>query len=81
MLKTSAWRAERNARARAVDHILANGPRAMADTKALVLHAAFGDFDEATFDRLIESHAAKRQSDEAVEGLASFREKRPARWK
>src|SRR5947207_12036850 len=66
--------------ARAVDHILANGPRAMADTKAHVLHAAWSEVDDAAFERLIEAHAQKRQSAEAAEGLASFAEKRPARW-
>jgi methylglutaconyl-CoA hydratase len=30
--------------------------------------------------RLVESHAAKRQSAEAEEGLASFKEKRAAKW-
>jgi methylglutaconyl-CoA hydratase len=29
---------------------------------------------------LIEAHAKKRQSDEAAEGLASFKEKRAAKW-
>ena len=29
---------------------------------------------------LIESHSAKRQSDEAAEGFAAFLEKRPARY-
>ena len=65
---------------RMVDHILANGPHAMADTKALVLASAFGDLDGATFDDLVERHARKRQSAEAAEGLASFREKRAGRW-
>jgi methylglutaconyl-CoA hydratase len=32
------------------------------------------------FDRLVLQHAAKRQSEEAAEGLASFAEKRVARW-
>jgi hypothetical protein len=31
-------------------------------------------------ERLVAQHAAKRRSREAVEGLASFAEKRPARW-
>ena len=35
----------------------------------------------ATFDALVASHAAKRRSPEAAEGLASFAEKRPARWR
>jgi hypothetical protein len=33
-----------------------------------------------TFAALVESHAARRQSAEAAEGLASFAEKRAARW-
>src|SRR5688572_13250294 len=65
---------------RIVGHILENGPQAIAQTKALVLEGAFGDFDEATFARLIERHAEKRKSAEAAEGLASFAEKRPAKW-
>jgi len=44
------------------------------------LRQAFGDLDEAAFAALIESHAAKRQSAEAEEGLASFAEKRAAKW-
>ena len=65
---------------RAVGHVLENGPDAIAQTKALTLKAAFGDLDEAAFTTLIESHAAKRQSPEASEGLASFAEKRRATW-
>ena len=41
---------------------------------------AFGDLDENAFAALIESHANKRQSAEAEEGLASFAEKRAAKW-
>jgi methylglutaconyl-CoA hydratase len=66
--------------ARVVGHVLENGPLALAETKALTLASAWGDVDEATFTRLIEQHAAKRQSPEAAEGLASFAEKRAARW-
>src|SRR6185312_16333507 len=65
---------------RVVGHVLANGPDAIAQTKALTLKAAFGDLDQAAFAALIESHAAKRQSPEAAEGLASFAEKRAAKW-
>jgi methylglutaconyl-CoA hydratase len=66
--------------ARLIGHLLENGPRAIAETKALALDLADANVDEATFDRLVESHAAKRQSAEAAEGLASFAEKRAARW-
>jgi methylglutaconyl-CoA hydratase len=65
---------------RAVGHVLENAPEAIAQTKALALRQAFGNLDEAAFAALIESHAAKRQSAEAEEGLASFAEKRAAKW-
>jgi methylglutaconyl-CoA hydratase len=63
-----------------VSHMLANGPVAIAETKAWALKSAWGGFDRATFDALVESHAAKRRSAEATEGLASFVEKRAANW-
>jgi methylglutaconyl-CoA hydratase len=65
---------------RVIGHVLENAPEAIAQTKALTLKGAFGDLDEAAFAALIESHAAKRQSAEAAEGLASFKEKRAAKW-
>jgi methylglutaconyl-CoA hydratase len=66
--------------ARMVDQILQNGPDAIAQTKAFALESAWAHLDDATFDRLVERHAEKRQSAEAAEGLASFAEKRAARW-
>jgi len=66
--------------ARIVDHLLANGPDAIAQTKSWILKSAWSDLDEAQFDALIGSHSAKRQSAEAGEGLASFAEKRAGRW-
>jgi methylglutaconyl-CoA hydratase len=66
--------------ARVVDHLLRNAPRANAETKALALECARGKMSDGTFDRLVLQHAAKRQSEEAAEGLASFAEKRAARW-
>lgn len=67
--------------ARIVDHILQNGPEAIAQTKALALESAWTHLGEAAASRLIESHADKRRSAEAAEGLASFVEKRAAVWK
>ena len=61
--------------------LLENGPTAIAETKAWALQSAWGGFDAATMDALVESHAAKRRTEEAAEGLASFAEKRAARWK
>jgi methylglutaconyl-CoA hydratase len=69
-----------SAGARIIDHILANGPEAVAETKALALELAGGDTDAARFERLIKAHARKRRSAEAAIGLASFREKRAAQW-
>ena len=69
-----------SAGARIVGHLLENGPEAISQTKAIALRCAWSNLDEAAFDQLIESHAAKRQSTEAAEGLASFAQKRPARW-
>jgi methylglutaconyl-CoA hydratase len=66
--------------ARIVEHLLANGPDAIAQTKAWILRSAWSDLDEAAFAALVESHALKRQSPEAAEGLASFAEKRAGRW-
>lgn len=65
---------------RIIGALLANGPEAMAETKALALDHAWGKVDADIMAALVASHALKRQSDEAGEGLASFAEKRPARW-
>lgn len=65
---------------RIVDHLLACAPEAIAQTKACALRSAWSDLQDDAFTGLIESHAAKRQSEEAAEGFASFLEKRPARW-
>jgi methylglutaconyl-CoA hydratase len=69
-----------SAGARIVERLLDNGPRAIAETKALALRSAAASIGETAFAELVESHAAKRQSAEAAEGLASFAEKRAARW-
>jgi methylglutaconyl-CoA hydratase len=66
--------------ARIVAHLLENGPDALKQTKAHVLASAFADLNEPAFAALVDAHAAKRQSAEAAEGLASFAEKRAARW-
>jgi methylglutaconyl-CoA hydratase len=63
-----------------VARLLENGPQAIAETKACIIASSWGGLEQNTFDALVESHAAKRQSPEAAEGLASFAEKRAARW-
>jgi methylglutaconyl-CoA hydratase len=65
---------------RIVEHLLTNGPEAVAQTKLCALRSAWSHLDDDAFSGLVESHAAKRQSEEAAEGFAAFREKRPPRW-
>ncbi len=61
--------------------LLENAPHAMAETKAMTLDCAEGGFTPEVFDALVVSHAKKRMTPEAAEGLASFVEKRAAKWK
>lgn len=70
----------RSTGARVVDHLLQNAPQANAQTKALAIEYAWGDVSAQAFGRLVVQHAQKRQSPEAAEGFASFREKRAASW-
>lgn len=63
-----------------VEQILENSSSAMATTKQHILESAWGGFDRARFDALVDSHAGARQSADAAEGLASFAEKRRAAW-
>jgi methylglutaconyl-CoA hydratase len=65
---------------RMVAQLLQNAPEANAQTKAVALEFAWGAVDDAVLRRLVAQHAAKRRSAEAAEGLASFAEKRAARW-
>lgn len=66
--------------ARVVDQLLNNAPEANAQTKSVAIEHAFGNVTSKDYARLVEQHALKRQSDEAREGLTSFREKRAAAW-
>jgi methylglutaconyl-CoA hydratase len=65
---------------RLVAQLLQNAREANAQTKQAALEFAWGAIDDAVLGRLSAQHAAKRRSAEATEGLASFVEKRPARW-
>ena len=63
-----------------VAQLLQNAPDANAQTKAVALEFAWGKVDDVVMDRLVAQHATKRSSAEASEGLASFAQKRSARW-
>ncbi len=66
--------------ARIVDALLMNAPGATTLTKLRTLHVADAFVDDGTLRDLVREHARTRQLDEAIEGLASFRDKRPPRW-
>src|SRR4030088_826694 len=67
---------------KAVEQLLANAPAALAETKTLAMESSFGGMsvEHEAYARLVRMHAAKRQTSEASEGLASFAEKRAANW-
>ena len=71
-----------SAGAKVVEQLLANAPAALAETKALAMESSFGGMsvEDEAYARLVRMHAAKRQTSEASEGLASFAEKRAANW-
>lgn len=58
----------------------ANGPRAMAASKALCLDLDGRDIDAALMDATATRIAQTRAGDEAREGLTAFLEKRKAAW-
>jgi len=63
-----------------VDAILRAGPEAVAETKRLTLDLTGVGVSDALAERLTDIAAARRQSEEAAEGLSSFLEKRPPGW-
>src|SRR3954453_11825642 len=68
--------------AKVVEQLLANGPEALAETKALAMENSVGGMsvEHERYARLGRMHAARRQTQEASEGLASFADKRAADW-
>jgi methylglutaconyl-CoA hydratase len=65
---------------RVVEHLLLAGPEAVAITKLLIAEAVETPFTTAFHDRIVAEAATRRHTEEAAEGLASFREKRKPRW-
>ena len=66
--------------ARIVDSLLINAPGATTATKLRAMQVAGAVIGDALFAELVREHAATRQLPEAVEGLASFAEKRKPSW-
>lgn len=63
-----------------IEAILQGGPAALGETKRLVQDIGGLAVSDSLAERLAQRHAAKRQSDEADEGLRSFIEKRNPAW-
>ena len=63
-----------------IDQLLMSAPEALAQSKYRTLNEAGLLLDDAAGAALVAEHALKRQSAEAVEGLASFAEKRDPAW-
>ena len=63
-----------------IEGLLMSAPIATAETKRVTLKDAGLVLSKPRFEKLVEQHAAKRQTDEAMEGLASFSEKRKPSW-
>ena len=64
---------------RYADAVLRGGPEAVANTKRL-LAELWPVSVQADLDRALAFHLEARQSPEAAEGVAAFREKRPPKW-
>lgn len=63
-----------------LEGLLLSAPDSLRQLKELALEQAGVTMDDSVFERLVRVHGDKRRSDEAREGVASFREKRPPRW-
>jgi len=62
-----------------VDALLANGPKAVRQAKALSKHVAYLD-SQAALEASVKVIAALRVSEEGQEGVRAFLEKRPPSW-
>lgn len=63
-----------------VDHLIANGPQALAECKSLIRVVTGQPIDRETIAETVDRIARIRASDEGREGVAAFLEKRPPNW-
>ncbi|MFT5450172.1 MAG: methylglutaconyl-CoA hydratase [Gammaproteobacteria bacterium] len=63
-----------------IDALLKCSPSAIAQTKAFLLRTAAHEIDEQAAPSISLGHAMRRRTQDAVEGLASFNERREASW-
>tara|TARA_Y100000588_G_scaffold228201_1_gene241913 strand:+ start:1355 stop:2149 length:795 start_codon:yes stop_codon:yes gene_type:complete len=63
-----------------VDALLKCSPSAIAETKDMILRTATHEVDDHRAPGIALAHALRRQTDDGIEGLASFNERREASW-
>jgi methylglutaconyl-CoA hydratase len=63
-----------------IEALLKCSPSAISETKDFILSAAAHLIDDPGAESIAADHALRRQSDDAIEGMASFNEKREAKW-
>ena len=63
-----------------IDALLKCNPSAIAETKDFVLRTAAHGVDDHSASSIALAHALRRRTEEGVEGLASFNERREASW-
>jgi methylglutaconyl-CoA hydratase len=64
----------------ALGELLAGGPNAQREIKALFARVSVGPVDDETVELTAQTISRVRGSDEAREGFAAFLDKRPANW-
>lgn len=69
-----------DAAAPVIKSLLSCSPSAISETKNFVLQTAAHLVDDTDAEEISKAHAARRQSADGREGLASFNEKRSANW-
>ena len=63
-----------------IEGLLRAGPEALLKSKSAITQLCNDPIDESSWQQLIKTHATKRLSAEAAEGISSFKEKRDPNW-
>jgi len=63
-----------------VEGLLRAGPQALTESKRAIFSSQGNQINDDTIEDLIKTHAAKRLSAEATEGIESFKQKREPAW-
>lgn len=63
-----------------IEGLLRSGPDALKESKRAIFRSLGDQVNDDTIEELIKTHAAKRLSTEATEGIESFKQKREPAW-